>query len=139
MIAKLNIFLLAPALGVLASLVSRGAVDESQPQLKPTVSEEACPLVVMEAVPGRMEDGAFKLLLQRIRSDAPEARVIAGLPAEPNAASGWTRNHLAALGWRVREDVRIAGRGRLMGPGGREVAPGMYPLRLVRLSPADVR
>jgi hypothetical protein len=94
-------------------------------------------LVVVEHAPGRLEDGAIRHLLQRMRGDAPMARVILGLAADA-PPDRWSRRAFAAIGWQVDEDVWTGTRGRLTASGGVEVCPGMYPFRVVRLSSREV-
>lgn len=103
-----------------------------------TRREGARALVVIEPGAGRLEDEALRLLLQRVRFDAPDARVIVGLPSVGGVSDGrWSVTNLAALGWRVEEDVHLATRGRLMTQTGQEVCSGMHPFRLVRLAPRE--
>jgi hypothetical protein len=92
------------------------------------------PVVVLETGAGRLDETELRTLLLRIRNDAPRARVIVGLPADQGAEDRrWSRAALAALGWRVDEDVCIAGRGRLQGNNGQELSPGMYAFRVAKI------
>lgn len=92
------------------------------------------PLVVIEAVIGTLGEDALRLVLQRVRFDAPDAAVIVSLPAPDGPADRrWAGSALAALGWRVTEDNHVATRERLVAYAGTEIAPGMHGFRVVRL------
>jgi hypothetical protein len=109
------------------------AVPETAWTVEP--SGRLVPLVVMEASLGRLDEDTLRVTLQRLRADAPEARVICGLPAlGAGADRRWSVRNLAALGWRVDEDVQLGPRTRLLGNVGQEMCAGMYPFRIVRLS-----
>ncbi len=93
------------------------------------------PLVVAEGLAGRGSPSSLERLLQRIRYETPEAVILLGLPGQPPEAppDPWTARRFARLGWAIREDVRRAPRGPLVGPEGEEVCPGLYPLRVLSL------
>lgn len=93
------------------------------------------PLVVLEGPAGRLPPDALERLLRRIRFETPDATVILGLPgtAPRDGPDPWTRPRLAADGWRIREDVHLGPRGRLVSPRGEAICPGMYPLRVLEL------
>ena len=114
-------------------------VRQAVPEVDWTLDDrgDPVPLVVLETGAGRLDELELRLLLGRIRIDAPRARVIVSLPADQGTRDRrWSRQSLADLGWRVDEDVCIAGRGRLNGQQGQELSPGMYPFRVVRLRAA---
>ena len=115
-------------------------------------------LVVLEGASTRLPPRALRDLLRRIRSDAPNARVILDLPSFvsmlhsntnlPRDAAGaeiesadevdnpyrWSRNFLRRLGWEVREDHWLTSRPMLEAGGyGLPELPGMEALRVVRL------
>ncbi|MCA9566625.1 MAG: class I SAM-dependent methyltransferase [Myxococcales bacterium] len=115
-------------------------------------------LVVLEGASTRLPPRKLRDLLRRIRSDAPNARVILDLPsfvsmlhskaALPRDAAGaeiegkeevdnpyrWSRNFLRRLGWEVREDLWLTSRPMLESTGlGLPELPGMEALRIVRL------
>lgn len=115
-------------------------------------------LVVLEGASTRLRPRQLRDLLKRIRSDAPNARVILDAPsfvsmlhsdAElPRGASGaelesadeldnpfrWSRNFLKKLGWEVREDQWLTSRPMLDSPGpGMVNLPGMEAFRVMRL------
>lgn len=95
------------------------------------------PLVVFEAGPHRVAEADLRTFLARLRGDAPEARVICGLPIPEGNDKTWRQRGLAELGWRIDEDIIHTTRGRLMGRGGGEVVPGMYGFRIARLVPRE--
>ena len=105
------------------------------PEDRWTVSSEpgVRPLVVIEASTGRFDSDALRLLLQRIRYDAPNARLIVGLPADAVGERAFRTGSLRALGFQVEEDLHVGTRGRLVADYGNDVCPGMYPFRVVRL------
>jgi O-methyltransferase involved in polyketide biosynthesis len=115
-------------------------------------------LVVLEGASTRLSPRQLRDLLKRIRSDAPNARVILDAPsfvsmlhsdAElPRGASGaelesadeldnpfrWSRNFIKKLGWEVREDQWLTSRPMLDSPGpGMHNLPGMEAFRVLRL------
>jgi len=115
-------------------------------------------LVVLEGTSTRLRPEALRSLLKRIRSDAPNARVILDNPsfvsmlhsdAElPRGASGaelesedeldnpyrWSHNFFRKLGWEVREDQWLTSRPMLEGAtSGIHSLPGMEAFRVVRL------
>jgi hypothetical protein len=105
------------------------------PEERWTIQREAGlrPLVLFETGAGRLDDEKLRGVLYALRSDAPDAHVILGLPAITEKEKRWTPRHIAALGWRVTDDLHLTNRGRLMSPNGGELCPGMYGFRLVRL------
>lgn len=115
-------------------------------------------LVVLEGASTRLTPAALRDLLRRIRSDAPNARVILDAPsfvsmlhsdAElPRGAAGaelesadeldnpfrWSRNFLKKLGWEVREDLWLTSRPMLDAAApGMSNLPGMEAFRVLRL------
>lgn len=115
-------------------------------------------LVVLEGASTRLKPAALRDLLRRIRSDAPNARVILDAPgfvsmlhsdAElPRGAAGaelestdeldnpyrWSRRFLRKLGWDVREDLWLTSRPTLEGAmPGMATLPGMEAFRVLRL------
>ncbi len=92
------------------------------------------PLVLLEGLAGRMSPAALKRLLQRILYEVPDVRVLLGLPGRPREEGDhWSSFRLQSLGFVVEEDTNLGPRGRLLAPGGDELCPGMYPLRVLRL------
>lgn len=114
-------------------------------------------LVVLEGVASRLGLESVKRMLGRVARDAPNARVVVDLPgilqaaattgptiAVSSSATRWTNPRatscgeldgldLARLGWRVEEDVWLAGRPELRAPSGMAVCPGLEPLRVLKL------
>ncbi|MEZ4321291.1 MAG: class I SAM-dependent methyltransferase [Myxococcota bacterium] len=115
-------------------------------------------LVVLEGASTRLSPPQLRDLLKRIRSDAPNARVILDAPsfvsmlhsnAElPRGAAGaelesadeldnpfrWSRRFLKRLGWEVREDVWLTSRPMLDAPGPSVPnLPGMEAFRVLRM------
>lgn len=115
-------------------------------------------LVVLEGASTRLAPDRLRDLLRRIRSDAPNARVILDLPsfvsmlhsntALPKDAAGaeigtgseldnpyrWSRNFFKKLGWEVREDLWLTSRPMLETIGfGLPGLPGMEAFRVLRL------
>ncbi len=136
-ILELKAKLLTPS-PYIGSWMRVGRVEAEEADWTVRARHKGIPLVVLEAGAGRLEEGALGLLLQRIRYDAPDAKVIVGLPADTGVRDRrWSQHRLAGLGWRVEEDIRVAARSRLVAPGGREMSPGMYPFRLALLSPRE--
>jgi hypothetical protein len=123
------------------------------------------PLVVLEGVASRVGLDGVRRILGRIRRDAPTARVIVDLPgilqakggtsasttpafavlstatrwSSPTSTScaGVTIEEIKRLGWRPVEDVWLAGRPELRAPSGMALCPGVEPLRVLRLAPAE--
>lgn len=118
-------------------------------------------LVVLEGVASRLGLDGVRRLLGRIRSDAPEARVVVDLPGivqangngraaqapgssrtrwtspEPTSAANIRREDLERLGWLPLDDVWLAARPDLRAPSGLVVCPGMEALRVLKLVPLD--
>lgn len=93
-------------------------------------------LGILEGLAGRMTPDALHRLLQRIRFDAPGARLILGLPGYPREEDDqWNHFDLRHTGYDREADTNLAPRGRLLTPNKDELCPGMYPLRTVLLSP----
>lgn len=115
-------------------------------------------LVVLEGASTRLPPDRLRDLLRRIRTDAPNARVILDAPSFvsmlhsdaklPRGASGaelesddeldnpyrWSRNFLRKLGWEVREDLWLTSRPMLdVGAAGMQSLPGMEAFRVLRL------
>jgi hypothetical protein len=91
-------------------------------------------LIVLEGPAGRLAPDALKRVLQRIRYETPNARVLLGLPGLPRREGDiWTAFRIRSLGFQVEEDINLGPRGRLMTPDGDELCPGMYPVRVLRL------
>lgn len=91
-------------------------------------------LVILEGPAGRLAPDALKRVLQRIRYETPDARVLLGLPGLPRREGDiWTAFRIRSLGFRVEEDINLGPRGRLMTPDGDELCPGMYPVRVLLL------
>lgn len=97
------------------------------------------PIVVCEGGNGRVEDDLLRAFLSRVRFEAPESRVILGLPAVSREETGWNQRSLASLGWRADEDLQIGTRGRLLAKDGSERCPGLYGFRVVRLVAREPR
>ncbi|MEQ1566401.1 MAG: hypothetical protein ABMA64_12240 [Myxococcota bacterium] len=119
------------------------------------------PLVVLEGVAARLGVESVKRMLGRVRRDAPNARVVVDLPGilqptdavgpplaatasgtrwidpDTTSAAALERSALIRLGWRIEEDVWLAGRPELRAPSGMAVCPGVEPLRVLKLSAAD--
>lgn len=97
-------------------------------------TEGAFPLVVLEGLSGRLTPDALRALLERIRMETPDARLILALPGYGHGEPmRWTTGTLRALGWQAEEDILLGPRNRLAGVGGDNVCPGMYPQRILRL------
>lgn len=111
--------------------VQRRGLPESRWTVEPR--DGTRPLVLFEAGAGRLEDDALRGALRAIRHDAPESRIILGLPAVAGQESRWSHRTLATIGWRLIDDIHMSTRGRLMAPHGGEMCPGMYAYRVVRL------
>lgn len=95
----------------------------------------ARPLVILEGLAGRMSPSALRRLLQRLQYEVPDARLLLGLPGRPREdGDQWTSFRIRSLGYVVEEDTNVGPRGRLLTPAGEEMCPGMYPLRVLRLS-----
>lgn len=92
------------------------------------------PVVVLEGLAGRLDPDALVELLDRVRVDAPRARVIIGLPSLSGRPQLWSERGLGGRGWTVEVDIRLAPRGRLVARTGKEICAGMHGLRLLRLS-----
>jgi O-methyltransferase involved in polyketide biosynthesis len=115
-------------------------------------------LVVLEGASTRLSPKALRDLLKRIRSDAPNARVILDTPSFvsmlhsdatlPRGAAGaelesddeldnpfrWSRKFLKRLGWEVREDQWLTSRPMLDAPSpGMVSLPGMEAFRVLRM------
>jgi len=91
-------------------------------------------LIILEGPAGRLAPDALKRLLQRLRYETPDARVLLGLPGLPRREGDiWTAFQIRSLGFRVEEDINLGPRGRLMTPDGDELCPGMYPVRVLSL------
>jgi O-methyltransferase involved in polyketide biosynthesis len=114
-------------------------------------------LVVLEGAATRLPPRELRDLLRRIRSDAPNARVILDLPSFvsmlhsnadlPRDAAGaeiesqdevdnpyrWSRNFLRKLGWEVTEDLWLTSRPMLEAGYGLPELPGMEAFRVLRL------
>ncbi len=91
-------------------------------------------LVGPERLAGRLPLGGRRTLLERIRMETPDARLIMALPGygygEPMR---WSDGTLRELGWVQEEGILLGPRNRLAGIGGESVCPGMYPQRIARL------
>ena len=114
-------------------------------------------LVVLEGVSTRLSPANFRDLLRRIRSDAPNARIIVDIPCFvsllhshtdlPKGASGaelesteeldnpyrWSRKFFRDVGWEVREDVWLTSRPTLEPTATIQGLPGMEAFRVLRL------
>lgn len=111
--------------------VVRRALPEERWTVEPRAGTR--PLVLFETGAGRLDDEKLRHALYTLRNDAPDARVIVGLPAITDKEKRWTPRQIATIGWRIVDDLHLANRGRLMSPHGGELCPGMYAFRLVRL------
>lgn len=93
------------------------------------------PLVILEGLAGRMSPDPLRRLLQRLRYEVPDARLLLGLPGRPRSEGDqWSTFKIRHLGYQTIEDVNLGPRGRLLTPEGDEMCPGMYPVRVVRLA-----
>jgi O-methyltransferase involved in polyketide biosynthesis len=118
-------------------------------------------LVVLEGVASRLGLEGVKRMLGRVRRDAPNARVVVDLPgilqsaassgpaiAISSSATRWSSPEatsaaaldgadIVRLGWKVEEDVWLAGRPELRAPSGMPLCAGMEPLRVLKLVPLE--
>jgi O-methyltransferase involved in polyketide biosynthesis len=114
-------------------------------------------LVVLEGAATRLKPQQLHDLLRRIRSDAPNARIILDIPSFvsmlhsdaslPRDAAGaeiessnevdnpyrWSRNFLRRIGWEVTEDIWLTSRPMLEGGYGLPELPGMEAFRVLRM------
>ena len=133
---KNRLLMQSPYAGEWTRVARRSVADEGWTvrHRSPTV-----PIVVCEAGHGRIEEDLLRAFLSRVRFEAPESRVLLGLPTVSDTDTTWNRRSLASLGWRADEDVQIGTRGRLLAKDGSERCPGMYGFRVVRLVAREPR
>jgi len=130
------------------------------PERRWTVPQTDGPvLVVLEGVAVRLGVPGLEALLQRVRSDAPRARVILDLPgilqaqggasvggavavgsarsrwmsAQGTGAAALSQRTLRRLGWEVREDTWMSARPELRAPSGMPICSGTEAFRLLTL------
>ncbi|MBN2800259.1 MAG: class I SAM-dependent methyltransferase [Deltaproteobacteria bacterium] len=89
-------------------------------------------LIVAEGLPERLELEEIAELLQRLHQHVPDATVILDAPISRVA---WSRGLLRTLGWTVAAEHHLRPCAPLIARDGREICPGVHPVRLQRLVP----